>query len=183
MSEWTEEVFRLPENHGWKCKPGYKSFVADQGAVRFDFPADWVFVPGSNSLKFYDRQPPDDTCLLELSVFRLAANVDWRELSLKQLLADVVRGDREGVLSQGEVIYQKRGDLEIAWMETRYIDPDEHREACSRCCLARRAQIQPLFTFAFWPEDLERVAPAWNELLRSLRLGEYVTPPIRRGRN
>jgi hypothetical protein len=183
MAKWSKQVFRLPENHGWKVKPGYKSFVADHGTVRFDFPADWVFVPDNRSLKFYDRQPPEDSCLLEVSVFHLPAGIDWSGLPLPQLLAETIEGDRSDVVSRGEIVHVKRGDLEIAWIETRYIDPTEHREACSRCCLARRSQIQPLITLAFWPEDSDRLAPVWDEMVRSLRLGEYVTPPIRRGRN
>jgi hypothetical protein len=182
MAKWSKQTYRLPKDHGWKVKPGYKSFVADHGTVRFDFPQDWVFVPGTNSLKFHDREPPDDTCVLEMSVFHLTEGPDWSKLPLTQLLEETWKGDRDE-LSRGEIVYEKRGDLEIAWVESRVMDPGEHREARSRCCLARRGLIQPLFTCAYWPEDEERVTAVWDEVLRSLRLGEYVTLPVRRGRN
>jgi hypothetical protein len=183
MAKWRKEVFRLPENHGWQVKEGFKSFVADHGAVRFDVPAEWVFVPGDNSVKFYDREPPNDTCLLETSIFRLPEGVDWTRLPLSQLLAETLAGDRAEILTRGAIVAMKRGDLELAWSETRYVDPEENREARSRCCLARRALVQPLLTLAFWPEDAARAAGVWDEVLASLRIGDYVTPPLQRGRN
>ena len=183
MAKWRKDVYRLENPEAWQAKEGYQIFVADQGAVRFDFPETWVMLPGDTSFKFYDQQPPDDNCLLEMSIFHLPAGPDWSQLPLKQLLMDTVTGDTKDVLSRGEAVYLKRGDLEIAWLETCFVDPGEHREARSRCCLARRGNIQPLFTFAFWPEDAERVTPVWDEVLRTLRLGEFVAMPIRRGRN
>jgi len=178
-----KQVFRMAENHGLKVKPGYKSFVADQGVVRFDVPGEWIFTPDTNSFTFNDRQPPDDTCALEASIFRLPGGIDWTGLSLPMLLAEATKDDDAQVMSRGKPVYLKRNGLEIGWNETRLVDPTEHREACSRCCRARRSQIQLLLTLAFWPEDIERLAPVWDEVLSSLRLGEYVPPPIERGRN
>ena len=183
MAKWRKDVYRLPEGLKWKCKRGYQSFVADQGAVRFDFPDDWQFEPGPTSLKFRDRPAPDDTCILELSIFHLPPGPDWTALPLADLLEDCSQDGPHKIIARGKSVYFKRGDLEIAWNEKRYVDPEEHREAISRCLLARRGLIQPLFTFAYWPEDAARLTPVWDELLRSLRLGEYVAFPIRRDRN
>lgn len=181
--KWSKQVYRLESGYDWKAKPGNNVFVADHGAVRFDFPADWVFVPEGNTFKFHDRQPPDDNCLLEVTIFRLPPGPDWRSFPLPELLAAAIDHDGDEVISRSEIVYAKRGDLELAWIETRFIDPGEHREACSRTCLARQSGIQPLFTFSFWPEDSARLAPVWDELLRSLRLGEYIAAPYRRGGN
>lgn len=184
MAQWHEEVYKLPDDLHWEVREGYKTFVADRGAVRFDIPGDWIMTPGESSIKFQDRESPDDTCTLEMSIFRLPPGPNWDDLPLLHLLSDAVEGDDHlEVLSRRKPVYQRRGDMEIAWLETRYVEPLEHREARSRNCLARRGLIQPFFTFAFWPEDARRVLPAWDELIRSLRLGEYVAFPIQQDRN
>jgi hypothetical protein len=183
MPRWSREVYRLREGHNWKAKPGYKIFVADRGAVRFDFPEDWVVVPGDDSIKLLDRPEPDDACALQVSVMHLRRDVDWSGLSLAALLAQVTAKSEQVILSRGEVREMRRGDLEIAWTETRFIDPGERREACTRYCLARRAAIQPLITLAFWPEDAGRLGPVWAEVLRSLRVGEVLVDPRRAPRN
>jgi hypothetical protein len=183
MAKWHEETYKLPKDLKWSVRPGYQTFVADQGAVRFDIPQGWVVEPGDNSIKCLDQHSPDDTCALEMSIFHLRPGPDWTKLSLVQLLTDVTKESKHEVLSRREPVYLRRGDLEIAWLETRFVDPEEHREARSRTCMARRGLIQPLFTFAFWPEDARRVLPAWNEMLRSLRLGEYVVFPIQLDHN
>jgi hypothetical protein len=174
MAKWTKTEQQLKKNHGWRSKEGYTIFVADRGAVRFDFPEDWVVTPGPDSIRFNDQPPPNDNCLLQMSMMRLPPGIDWSGLPLTQLLPMALAGDDRGVISQGEVVYVKRPDLELAWVETRFIDATERREACSRACLARGANIQPLITFDFWLDDAERLTPVWDEVLRTLRLGEYV---------
>jgi hypothetical protein len=183
MAKWHEEVYKLPKNLKWPARPGYKTFVAEQGAVRFDIPDDWIVEPQDTSIKFLDQAPPDDTCSLEMSIFHLPPGPDWSKLPLVQLLTDATNESDQEVISRHEPVYQRRGDMEIAWLETRYVEPEEHREARSRTCMARRGLIQPLFTFAYWPEDARRVLPAWNEMLRSLRLGEYVAFPLQLDHN
>lgn len=177
MAKWTKTNARLRKNHGWKAKPGYQIFVADRGAVRFDFPGDWFFVPDTNGIKLHDKEPPDDQCALQMTLFRLPPGIDWTELPLDRLLAESLAGADRSVLSQGPMIGVERPDLELVWTEIRWIDPNEQREARSRHMLARGADVQPFFTLDFWPEDADRLEPVWNELLRSLRLGQYVTDP------
>ena len=178
MAKWRKDTYRLPAGLKWKCKPGYQSFIADRGTVRFDFPADWLLDVDDKSLKFRDRPEPDDTCILELTVFHLPAGPTWTDLPLTELLEHCTAEGPNEMLSLGKTVYLKRGDMELAWNEKRYVDPGENREAISRCLMARRGLIQPLFTLAYWPEDAARLGPVWDELLRSLRLGEYVAFPI-----
>lgn len=180
MAKWHKQTLKLKPGHGWKARPGYRIFVADRGAVRFDFPQDWICIPGADSIKFHDRPPPHDDCLLQVSVMRLPPDIDWRGLPLTHLLKEAIKGDHRGTISQGDVVYVQRPDLEYAWIETRFIDPNEQREACSRACLARGANVQPFITLAFWPEDTERLNPVWDEVLRSLQLGQYVKDPTHR---
>ena len=52
----------------------------------------------------------------------------------------------------------------------------EKREACTRNCFCRRVGIHVLISFSNWPEDVEEFTPAWEEVLRSLRVGEFVDP-------
>jgi hypothetical protein len=183
MPRWDRDVYHLRDGHTWKAKPGYKIFVADRGAVRFDFPESWIVEPTDDSIKFTDRPEPDDTCVLQVSVMHLRRDVDWTSLSLATLLTQVTGHSEQEVLSRGPVHELRRGDLEIAWMETRFVDPGERREARTYYCFARRVAIQPLITLTFWPEDAARLDPMWQEVLRSLRVGDVVADPRRASRN
>ena len=186
MAKWSSKEYRLPENHGWVCKEGFKSFVSDRGAVRFDIPGDWTCEPGDNSFKFHDYEPPDDTCILEITVWHLNPDVDWTGLPMAQILDDVIEKDRREVLTRGEVKYRRKADFETAWVEVHFMDKDEDgrpKDARARTLIAKRGTVWVLITFAWWPEDAARVLPAWDEMFASLRLGEYVAMPILRDSN
>jgi hypothetical protein len=179
MPQWKKHPLTLKDDHTWKAKPGYRIFVADRGAVRFDIPEDWVLVPGKDSFSFHDRQPPKDDCRLEMSYLRLPPLVDWSKLPLSVLFEHLVDGDPRAPFHKSETYTVERPDLELVWVEIMFIDPAEKREARSRLCLARAMDIQPCITMDFWPEDAERVSPVWDEVLRSLQLGVYVKDPTR----
>jgi hypothetical protein len=179
MTEWQKETLRLKDKHGWQAKPGYKIFVVDQGALRFDIPKDWIVDFGTSSFKFYDRQPPDDNCTLEVSLTRLPP-IDWSGLPLSQLiLQSTAAEDNCGRIRESDVRNVDRPDMELVWAETTYIDPGQQRKAHSRICLARGSNLQVLITFAFWADDASWVSTVWDELLRSLRLGLFVKDPTR----
>jgi hypothetical protein len=182
MAKWRKSTHRLNKDHQWRAKPGYNVFVADRGAVRFDIPRDWVIIPGPDAIKFYDRQPPDDDCILQMTLMRLNPEIDWSGLPLRQLFEATTGGDHREVEPRGEVNEIRRQGVELVWQEFRFIDENEHREAYSRSCLARSGILLPLLTLDFWPEDLKRIDPVWNEVLRSLRLGEYIEDPRRGAR-
>lgn len=176
MAEWDKRTLKLPERHGWKATPGYKIFVADRGAVRFDFPEEWVVVPGDDSIKFHDKQPPDDDCTLAMSVMRLPEG-DWSQLKLATLVGVLVEKDARGAVLNGEVVDVQRVDLDLAWAEVTFIDPHEKRPARSRTCLARAQNIQPLITFDFWEDQAPELCKVWDEVLRSLRVAEPILDP------
>ncbi len=176
MAKWDKRTLKLPEKHGWHARPGYKIFVADRGAVRFDFPEDWVVVPDPDSIKFHDKQPPDDDCTLAVSVMTLPPG-DWSGLKLSLLVSKLVEKDTRGATLRGKVIEVKRTDLELAWAEVEFIDPNEKRPARSRTCLARASNVQPLITFDFWVDDAPRLGKIWDEILRSLRVAEPIIDP------
>ena len=59
MAKWDKRTIKLNHAHGWHSRPGFKIFVADRGAVRFDFPDDWLVIPEENgTIKFHDKPTP-----------------------------------------------------------------------------------------------------------------------------
>jgi len=177
MAYWDKRTLKLPEKHGWHARPGFKIFVADRGAVRFDFPEDWVVIPDPDSIKFHDRQPPDDDCTLAVSVMHLPP-ADWSKIPLAGLVAKLVEHDSRPVTSRGEVVDVPRADLDLSWAEIRFADPGEDdRPARSRTALARASNVQPLITLDFWEDDAPRLVEVWDEILRSLRVAEPILDP------
>ncbi|MGI8566550.1 MAG: hypothetical protein ACR2LZ_08735, partial [Pyrinomonadaceae bacterium] len=176
MAKWKKQTLKLQKNHRWKAKPGYRICVLGRGAVRFDIPQGWIMEPDAASVKFYDGAPPDDNCRLEAS-YNLIPSIDWSGFPLEQLLKDVVEGDHRGSISIGEVISVRRVDLRLVWTEFCFQDLVENREAHSRVCIGIGNNVQCLITMDFWPEDRARATPVWDEALRTLKLGMYVSDP------
>ena len=180
--KWEKQTFKIPDGVDLTsvARPGYNVFIADRGAVAFNYPQGWVILPGNDSIKLHDRQPPDDDCVLAVSVMRLPpVKGGWDGLPLERLVREMVKNDKRGASQLGEVRNEKRPDLELSWAELSFIDPAQLRTARSRCCLARANLVQPLITMDFWESDLERVGPVWDEVLRSLKVGLELTPPGR----
>ena len=200
MPKWERRRLRLKKNHGWKSEPGCQIFVADRGAVRFDLPRGWVVEPGKRgSIKFMDRKPPDDDCTLEMTVFYLNEEIDWSGLTVGRLVGDlgtkrdgepedVPEFDDDGepyvepteILEILPVTEFHRDGMSVAWNGRRYIDPKENREVSSRLLMARKWNIQPLITFAFWSDQAKQKGKAWDILLKTLILGDYVEDPTQR---
>jgi hypothetical protein len=181
-SKWEKQTFKIPDGVDLTsvARPGYNVFIADRGAVAFNYPQGWVILPGNDSIKLHDRQPPDDDCVLAVSVMRLPpVKGGWDGLPLERLVREMVKNDKRGASQVGEVHNEKRPDLELSWAEVSFIDPAQLRSARSRCCLARANLVQPLITMDFWESDLERAGPVWDEVLRSLKVGLELTrkPP------
>ncbi len=178
--KWEQRHLQLRPDHTWKSNPGYKIFVAGRGDVRFDVPSDWHFEPGESSVKFFDRPPPDDDCRLEVSYLKLNPQIDWSGYPLEKLLKDaIIPGEMRKPHTRSGFIRVKRDDLEAVWYQIHFLDTDEWREACTRACLARGANVQPLITLDYWLDDAPRVEPVWDEVLRTLQLGQYVRDPTR----
>jgi len=179
MTKWERSDYKLRPDHTWRASPGYGVFVADRGAVRFEFPSGWTMKPGPDSIRFTDRKPPDDDCLLQVSVQRCPPDLDWTLLPLPELLADIVREDKRGLTVCGDTHYERRLDLELAWVEARFTDPNENREARSRSCFARDSEVQAFITMDFWPEHTARFHPVWAHVLETVRVGQYIEDPTR----
>ncbi len=181
MPKWEKRAFNLPDTHRWQARKGNQIFVADRGAVQFEFPGKWVVSPGDHSIRIFDKAEPDDNIRLECSVIHLPPiRGDWSELPLSSLIEDaVLASDERGITRRGNNLRIQRPNLEAEWLEVDFIDPKENRKAHSRICLARGNGIQTLITMDYWSEDATKVRRVWDDVLRSLKLGEYISSPFR----
>lgn len=172
--KWQKSSLKLSKNHIWKSAPGYKIVVVDRGAARVDIPGDWLVEMGESGLEARNRPKPDDSALIQITVMPMPAEIDWREMPLVPLFENAMEHGATETLSRGPNQLINRPGLEGVWRETRYIDPDERREAVSFCIFAREGGIHIFITLSCWPEEVANCTPVWEEVLRSLRLGEYV---------
>jgi hypothetical protein len=171
------EDITLKPGHAWRARPGCTVFVAERGAVRFDYPRQWVAVPDETSISFYDGEPPDDDSRLTVSFMRLPAT-NWGALKMESLLESALQGgEPEG--TRGPIHVARCGDVDLAWRELSFIDAAQSREARSRTCVARQGTLQCLLTFDFWADDLGRCHEAWTTVLETLELDRPVADPRR----
>jgi hypothetical protein len=177
--QWNKYTMPMPPGHQWKCSPGHNLFIADRGAVRFEYPEDWHHGPEDDgSIGFHDRVPPDDDCSLRASVIHFPpgvklADVD-RALPLDKLIVDAVARDTRSVSFDGTVHHVAKPGTAVVWVQMTFIDPIEHRPARSRMCMARARGIQPLITMDYWDDLADRFEPVWDNVMRSL----WVAVPI-----
>jgi hypothetical protein len=180
-AQWAEQTLKLKNRHSWKAPPGCNIFVADRGAVRFNYPHGWAVVPADDCIQLCDKQPPNDNCRLAVSYLRLPP-VDLSGLPLAKLLpAAMQSSENRQVLQRGEPVSVQRDEVEILWAELRFVDTKEQREAFSRIALARGSNLQALITFDYWVEDAQRLEPVWDEVMRSVELGRDIDDPTAGG--
>jgi hypothetical protein len=174
--KWVKETLELSDNHNWSSTPGCKVFVAGRGAVRFDVPGDWHFEPQEKSFRFTDKKPPDEDCCLEVS-FNLLPQADFSEFPLGATLKKIAKDDSRNVIECGEVVRLKRQTAKIVWIELKFIDSEENREAYSRICIGLGSGVQCLITFDYWVDDADRLVPVWDTVLDTLVLGLFIRDP------
>lgn len=168
------EKRKLKDNHRWKSKPGYSICVIDRGLVRFDYPSHWTVKPGEGAVHLHDQPPSIESCDLGVSIFRTPVGL-IHDLSLDETLQSTLGNERE-VYQQSEVQHLERGDVEIAWLEQRYLDPDFKRDARFRVALARGSVIC-LITMNYWSDRAAGLEREWDEVLRTLVIGMRVEDP------
>ena len=184
MAEFEHMSFKVPKDHRWPSRKGWNVFVADRGAVRFHCPRTWIIKPQEGgSVQFRDRPEPDDNCLLEISVIHLNPDMVWVDLPLEDLLRDMNKDDGRNVTWE-PAIHPKRHDCDLVTLRGTFIDPNEKRLAFSHACLGYNNFIMPFITYVYWADDQGRFGPIWEEVLRSMRIGEAVTfrGPLEPGR-
>ena len=168
------QSLKLKPNHKWKSKPGYSICVIDRGAVRFDYPSDWVVKPDEGSLHLHDQEPCVESCDLGVSIFRVPMAA-VRDLNMDDMLRGTLAGEREPY-EQSETRRIVRGGLEIVWLEQRYVDKEYGRDARFRVALARETAVC-LISMNYWSAQAERLEPVWDEVLASLVMGLPVNDP------
>ena len=168
------EKRKLKSNHTWKSNPGYSICVIDRGLVRFDYPSDWIVEPEEGAVHLHDRPPSVESCDLGVSIFRVPAE-HVRELSLDDTLRDTLGNDRKAY-RQSEIHHIARGDLEIAWLEQRYIDAEYKRDARFRVALAR-GPVLCLISMNYWSNRAAGLEGVWDEVLRTLVIGMRIDDP------
>lgn len=169
---------RLSSGHGWRAKPNHKMLVLGRGAVRLEYPETWIVEVEDDCIKVYDRQPPDDECVLGIS-YHLWRPVSGEGLGVGRLVRSTLESDARLFVALAPIIEETRLDISLAWGQGRFVDSRFDREACARLCIARRAGIQALLTFDFWLSDVERCDAQWRDFLASLQLGQWITDPTR----
>ena len=168
------EKLKLKDKHTWKSKPGYSICVIERGLVRFDYPSGWIVEPEEGAVYLHDRPPSVESCDLGVSIFRVPA-VQVRELSLDDTLRQTL-GDERKPYQESEIHHISRGDLEIAWLEQRYIEAEHKRDARFRVALAR-GQVLCLISMNYWSSRAAALEHEWDEVLRTLVIGLRVEDP------
>ncbi|MFN8371889.1 MAG: hypothetical protein U0694_03290 [Anaerolineae bacterium] len=178
-----KKTMPLDDKHTWKAPDGYKIFVIDRGAVSFNIPEKWV-LHKLDPVEIYDVEPPDDNARIMVTVWNLPPGVNWAGLPLGDLLTYAAKGDPEKpreyeLLEQSEVTTEKRSDIDLVWLQHKFIDPIEKRPAYSRLALARGFDLQVFITFDFWVDDVQHCKPIWKELIHSLQMGRKIEDPLK----
>ena len=178
MAKYDKKTIKLKAQHTWTAKPGNNVLALNRGAVRFEYPRKWVVLPDEDSLKVYDRRPPNDDCRLAVSHLWLAP-LDWSGLPVATLVEAATQGDERPIHTWGEITSASHDGIDLAWRAMRFVDPIEHREAISHLCIARKGIVQALITFEFWDSDAARYRPVWDTVLETLRLNDYIADPTK----
>ncbi len=129
------EKFKLKDNHSWKSKPGYSICVLDRGLVRFDYPSTWTLEIQEGAVMLHDREPSIESCDLGVSLFPIPADT-IADLSMDEMLLSSLHKERE-THQQSEIHHVQRGDIEIVWLEQRYVDAGQKRDARLRVAIAQ----------------------------------------------
>jgi hypothetical protein len=158
----------------WKARSGCRILVVGRGAVRCDFPKDWLAGLDSKYVRIIDRMPPNDRCSLMVSHRTVSPMVAL--FPIRELLGQVTSGDSPDrpIVDRGPLTSLYRYPLEAAWRQMRFIDPLRGSEACTRVCLARGGTTLATIVFDFWPEDELQLHEAWTTVLETLAVGDYI---------
>ena len=168
------EKYKLKGNHTWKSKPGYSICVLDRGAVRFDYPRTWKVEMQDGAVYLHDRERSIESCDLGVSLFRMPVEA-IAELPMEEMLLQSIDKERK-TYEQSEIRRIDRGDMEILWLEQRYIENTQNRDARFRVALARGAVVV-LISMNYWANRASGLERVWDEVLRTLQLGLYVKDP------
>jgi len=143
--------------------------VMGGGKVSFEIPRGWVHKVKDYGLAFYDRQPPANDCIFEATLI-INPPGPIRDFPVWKMLQETVSRDGH-FIAEEDIVKQYRGDTEVAWLRYRQIHPSQDRIAVFNHSLIRGSGFHALFTYAYWPEEAERLAPVWTRALDSFEIG------------
>lgn len=168
------EKLKLRKNHTWKCKPGNSICVIDRGVVQFEYPSHWIVEPGDGAIHLHDRPPSVESCDLGVSVFPVPA-ARMLGFSLEDTLRATLDSDRKPY-QQSEIHRASNVEMELVWLEQRYIDAEYKRDARFRVALAR-GPVLCVVTMNYWSNHASGLERVWEEVLRTLAFGGLVEDP------
>jgi hypothetical protein len=165
---------KLKNNHTWKAKPGYSICVLDRGLVRFDYPRHWKVEMQDGAVYLHDREPSIESCDLGVSIFRVPREA-IAEMPVEELLTQSLGEDR-APYEQSEIRRFERDDLEVVWLEQKYIEKTQNRDARFRVAIARGAAVC-LISMNYWANRAAGLERVWEEVMRTLQMDLHVTDP------
>ncbi|HEY2381047.1 MAG TPA: hypothetical protein VGK48_07680 [Terriglobia bacterium] len=170
-------VIHPDQKSTWKAQPGYRILIMDHGAVRLDFPKDWIPGLDSKYIRIIDREPPETECSLLVSCRTILPTIAG--FPIRELLSEVTAddGSERRILERGPIFTLFRQPMEAAWRQMRFIDPMRFQQAETRVCLARGGRTLATIVFDFWTKDELRFHNMWATLLETLAVGDYIDDP------
>jgi hypothetical protein len=169
------DVYQLAPNHVWKATPGCRILIVDNGGLRCDIPYDWIVYSPRTHVFAIDRFPPDNRCLLAISCRRVSSEVI--ALPLRHILEEWVVGEDRRVKERTEPVYFFRWPLQAAWIQLHVTVAEPDRDRTTRVCVARADRTQALLILDFLTEDESLVEKAWETLMDTLVVGDYISDP------
>jgi hypothetical protein len=178
--KFTKATLKVKDNHNWKCPPGYKVLVIDRGAASFNIPEAWLLM-SMEPLELHNAPPPNDDARLVVHVFRVPLGVDWTGLPLMPFFEQQIKEgypDAE-ILARTPLIALEKPDHELVWLQQKWVDEKEKREAFSRLGMARGPGMHLFITFDYWVDQADQFEPVWDQLIDSLQMGRYIADPTK----
>jgi len=168
------DVFQLAPSHVWKAAPGCRILVVDNGALRCDIPYEWIVYCPRTHVFAIDRFPPDNRILLAISCRRVSSEVI--AIPLRRILEEWVLGEDRRVVTHTEPFFFRRWPLEAAWMQLRLKGTESNQT--TRVCVARADRTQSLIILDFHSDDEAAIETAWQTLMDTLAVGDYIADPL-----
>jgi hypothetical protein len=149
--------------------PGHMLVVMEKGLISFEVPLGWIDRKTDIGISLYDRQPPDNDCIFEVSMIRHPM-FPIRDLPLWKVLHDSPNLQGKG-LSREDIVEETRPGIQIAHLHYRAMHPTDNRLAIFCTCMIRALEFHVLMSYAYWPEESERLAPVWTRAIETFQIG------------
>lgn len=169
------DVFQLAPNHIWKAAPGCRILIVDSGGLRCDIPQEWIVYSPRTHVFAIDRFPPDNRCLMAISCRRVSSEVI--AIPLRLILEEWVLGEDRRVVERSEPVIFYRWPLQAAWMQLRVVGSEPSQDKSTRVCVARADRTQALIILDFHSVDEALAEPAWQTLMDTIAVGDYIADP------